>query len=91
MHTFKNKNMSILDNCIALDIEKIKNNKDLILNATTQNDVIKIEMERSLKPLVNVGGWVSKLNLPILKKKISFSYNTKLLKSQIGNNYKPCS
>jgi hypothetical protein len=56
MCTFENKNRSILDNCIALDIEKITNNKDLILNATTQNDVIKIEMERSLKPLVNVGG-----------------------------------
>jgi len=56
MGTFKNKNMSLLDNCIALDIEKIKNNKDLFLNATSQNDVIKIEMERSLKPLVNIGG-----------------------------------
>ncbi len=33
----------------------------------------------------------SKLNLPMLKKKISSSYNTKLLKSQIDNNYEPCS
>ncbi len=48
----KAKIMSILDNCTTLDIEKITNNKDLILNATSQNDAIKIiGMGRSLKPL----------------------------------------
>ncbi len=36
MHTFKNKNMSLLDNCIALDIEKItkKQRFDLECNNT---------------------------------------------------------
>ncbi len=42
MRTYKSKNMLILDNCTTLDIEKITNNKDLILNATSQNDAIKI-------------------------------------------------
>jgi hypothetical protein len=42
MHTFKNKNMSIPYRCVITYIEETMDKKGLILNATPQNDAIKV-------------------------------------------------
>jgi hypothetical protein len=42
MHIFKNKKMSILHHCTSSYIEETTDNKDLILNVTSQNNAIKV-------------------------------------------------
>ncbi len=49
MCTFKRKNMSISHCCTTPNIEETMNNKDLILNATSQNDAIKVRLKRFTK------------------------------------------
>ncbi len=49
MCTFKNKNMSAPCHCTNTNIEKIVIDKDLISNATSQNDAIKVGRRRFCK------------------------------------------
>jgi hypothetical protein len=42
MHIFKSKKMSILHYCTTSYIEGTMDNKDLILNATSQNNASKV-------------------------------------------------
>jgi len=42
MHIFKHEKMSILHHCTTSYIEQTMDNKDLILNATSQNNAIKV-------------------------------------------------
>ncbi len=49
MRTFKNKNVSIPYRCVITYIEETMDKKGLILNATPQNDAIKIGTWRFAK------------------------------------------
>jgi len=56
---------------VTLGIEKTMNNKDLIFNATSQNDVIKVGMGRFEKMLLNFGCLLSNMKLEFFPCNIS--------------------